>query len=703
MTGGVVFPFFGFLINQYFFFFKKNVIFVEKRPTTMSEKLLPIITRDEWLQPVAEQVTHRHNLYQDALKEINQIGGSIVDYANAHHFFGWHRDDEAQGWWFREWLPAAHDVYIFGDFNGWQRTQLRLNRGANGVWSIFLADSHFRRGLTHGSLYKIHVNGDNGWLDRIPAYASRVVQDEVSKNFTAQFWIPQPFEWGEKFTLPKGAQLLIYEAHVGMAVEREGVGTYAEFTKNVLPDIKRKGYNAVQLMAVAEHPYYGSFGYHVSSLFAPSSRFGTPEDLKALIRRAHELGIAVIMDIVHAHFVKNLNEGICELDGSKSHYSPEGDAGYQKHWDSMIFDYSKPEVRHMLLSNVKYWIEEFHFDGYRFDGVTSMLYTHHGYTDFDSRDKFFGDEINLDAITYLTLANKLIHELNPRAISIAEDVSGMPGSCNTIEDGGMGFDYRLAMAIPDFWIRLLEDQRDEDWSIWEIWDVMTSRLPGVGTIAYAESHDQAMVGDKTIAFRLMDSEMYTSMDRTSQSLVVDRGMALHKMIRMVTITMGGEAYLNFMGNEFGHPEWIDFPREGNDWSYQHARRQWSLAKSGFLRYSWLGAWDKAMVSLVKRHRLLTAGYPYQLQMDEQNKTMVYRLRSLLFVVNWHPTASIPSYELDCGAHGKYTPLLSSDEKRFGGLGRVDMDGEHFSFERDGRVRLSIYNTSRTVSVYKISK
>ncbi len=670
----------------------------------MEQTILPIIERDEWLQPVAEEVTARHTRYTEALHEIERGAGSISDYANAYKFFGWHRDDEAQGWWFREWLPAARDVFIFGDFNGWQRTQLRLNRDGNGVWSIFLADAQYAGRLLHQSLYKIHVNGDNGWLDRIPAYATRVVQDDVTKNYTAQFWIDEPFEWGEKeakFKPSKTQQLLIYEAHVGMAVEREGVGTYIEFTDNILPRIKKMGYNAVQLMAIAEHPYYGSFGYHVSSFYAPSSRFGTPEELKALIRRAHELGIVVIMDIVHAHYVKNLNEGINELDGSAAHYSPAGAAGYQKYWDSKTFDYARPEVQHMLLSNVKYWIDEFHFDGYRFDGVTSMIYTHHGYTEFDAREKFFNEEVNTAALTYLTLANKLIHTLNPRAVSIAEDVSGMPGMCNTIEDGGVGFDYRLAMAIPDFWIRILEDERDEDWNIWEMWDIMTSRLEGVKTIAYAESHDQAMVGDKTIAFRLIDSEMYTSMDRTTQSIVVDRGMALHKMIRMTTITMGGDAYLNFMGNEFGHPEWIDFPREGNDWSYAHARRQWSLADNGFLRYSWLGAWDKAMIALVKKYKLLSAGYPYQLQMDDHNKTIAYRLGGLLFVLNWHATASIPDYEFEVGVAGKYTPILSSDEKRFGGLDRVEMKGEHFTEERDGHIYIKVYNTSRTVTVYKV--
>ena len=676
---------------------------------TENKNLLPIVERDEWLQPVADRIADRHDRYLRRMQDIERQAGSIVDYANGHHFYGWQWDDAMSGWWFREWLPEAIDVFIFGDFNSWQRTQLRLDKGENGVWSIFLPEAMYGHLLTHGSLYKLHIHGKNGWHDRIPAYAKRVVQDEHTKNYTAQFWIEQPFEWHDaKFKAPKPGSLLIYEAHVGMAQEKAGVGTYNEFTENVLPRIKKAGYNAVQLMAIAEHPYYGSFGYHVANFFAPSSRFGTPEELKHLIDTAHSMGIAVIMDLVHAHYVKNWNEGLRDLDGSDHHYSKPGNAGYQQYWDSMIFDYGKGGVEHFLLSNVKYWLEEYHFDGYRFDGVTSMLYHHRGYIDFDAREKFFDEGVDLDAITYLTLANRLVHELNPAAVTIAEDVSGMPGSCSKIEDGGMGFDYRLGMAIPDFWIKMLKDTPDEDWNIWEMWSILTNRLPEVKTIAYAESHDQALVGDKTIAFRLLDKLMYDSMDRKTESMVVDRGMALHKMIRLITITTGGEAYLNFMGNEFGHPEWIDFPREGNGWSYAHARRQWSLADSKALRYSYLNAFDNAMIKLVSKEKILADGYPYNLLMDEQNKTMVYSHRDLIFIFNWHSTASIPDYELPVHEAGKYVAVLSTDEGRFGGLKRQTKGQEYFTFNvecEDGSLapRLKIYNTSRTALVLKKAK
>jgi len=672
----------------------------------MAERL-KIVKDDPWLEPVEGELEYRRKLYLDALKEIEEASESIADYADGYLYFGFQRDEEAHGWWFREWLPGAWEVFLFGDFNGWERRSLPLARGADGVWSIFLYDGDWGRGLKHGSLYKILVHGENGWHERIPAYARRVVQDDATKNFTAQFWNPEPFDWtGDCFDIGNLPTLYIYESHVGMAVEQERVGSYAEFARDVLPRIKRAGYNTVQLMGVAEHPYYGSFGYHVSSFFAPSSRFGMPEELKALIRSAHALDLAVVMDLVHAHYVKNLNEGLNGLDGTDCQYSPSGEEGYQPYWDSKLFDYSKPQVRHFLLSNIKYWLDEFRFDGFRFDGVTSMIYRHHGYTEFDSRGKYFGPDVNRAALTYLTLANTLVHEVRPSAVTIAQDVSGMPGMCIPVGDGGVGFDYRLGMAGPAFWIRMLKDVPDEDWNIWDIWNILTDRLPAVRTVAYAESHDQAMVGDQTIAFRLMDKEMYTGMACGVRNIVVERGIALHKMIRLVTIALGGQAYLNFMGNEFGHPEWIDFPREGNGWSYRYARRQWSLADDAGLRYAQLGLFDRDMLDMVERNGIMRSGYAYNHLMDTAAKTMVFSHGCVLFVFNWHPSLSIPDYMVPVPEAGRYRIILSTDDLRYGGQGRNDRSVAHFSFpvtDDEGVTRhyIKVYNICRTAVVYKI--
>ena len=213
-----------------------------------------------------------------------------------------------------------------------------------------------------------------------------------------------------------------------LAADSEKVGTYNEFRKNILPRIKKLGYNVIQLMAIQEHPYYGSFGYHVSSFFAASSRFGTPEELKQLIDEAHGMGIMVIMDLVHSHAVRNEVEGLGNYDGTRYQFFHEGKRGEHDAWDSYCFNYGKNEVLHFLLSNVKYWLDEYHFDGFRFDGVTSMLYYDHGLSRaFTSYDMYFDSGQDEEAITYFKLSNKLIHETNPNAISIAEEMSGYPG------------------------------------------------------------------------------------------------------------------------------------------------------------------------------------------------------------------------------------------------------------------------------------
>ena len=666
---------------------------------------LPIVKKDPWLEPNAEDMLRRYDRYRERLSAIGKECGSLTEYANGYFYFGFQYDDALRGWWFREWLPGAKDVYLFGDFNGWQRTQLPLKKDGCGVWSVFLPDETYGERLVHGSKVKMLVHGDNGWLERIPSYIRRVVQDEHTKDYTGKLWAPaEPFDWrGDSFDIASVGSLLIYECHVGMAQEKEGVGTYCEFIKTILPHIKKAGYNTIQLMAVAEHPYYGSFGYHVSNFFAPSSRFGTPEELKALVRKAHTMGLAVIMDLVHSHYVKNINEGLNELDGTDHLYSPAGKAGDHPYWDSKLFDYGKEQVRHFLLSNIKYWLTEFHFDGFRFDGVTSMIYYHHGYTEFDSREKYFSPEVNEEALCYLTLANRLIHDLYPHAVTIAEDVSGMPGMCAAAEEGGVGFDYRLGMAVPDFWIKLLKEVPDEQWDIWQMWNMMTDRLPYVKTVAYCESHDQALVGDQTIAFRLMNKQMYTDMNRAAQNVVIDRGMALHKMIRLFTISLAGQAYLNFMGNEFGHPEWIDFPREGNGWSYAHARRLWSLAENGFLRYSYLGAFDRAMLKLVRKYDILGSGYAYNHLMDTANQTLAFSHGTTVFVFNWHPRNSIPDYAIPVPEPGRYRIVLTSDAPEFGGYGRIDPAVKAFSFSQtdsDGSTRpyIRIYNLCRSALV-----
>lgn len=664
---------------------------------------LKLIETDPWLQPSEPDIIARYNRFRERIDEIQRDFGSIMNFADGYKYYGINYDSKRKGWTYREWAPMAKALYLVGDFNKWENFSHPLEKNEFGVWEIFLDEKQYKNSFVHGSLIKVLVDSAKGLNFRIPAYITRVIQDEDTKNFSGQVWLPHKFSWvGDKFNAEKLGELFIYECHVGMAQEKEGVGTYSEFTENILPRVKEAGYNAIQLMAIQEHPYYGSFGYHVSNFFAPSSRFGTPEELKTLIKTAHNLGIAVILDVVHSHTVKNTIEGLNEFDGSDSQYFHPGPRGEHPQWDSKLFDYGKTEVLRFLLSNLKYWQREFHFDGFRFDGVGSMMYYHHGMETMDSREKYFRDGVEWDAITYLQLANTLIHGMNPLAITIAEDVTGMPGLTFPVEEGGLGFDYRLGMGIPDFWIKLLKEYRDEDWNIHEMWHVLNDRLPYVKTVAYAESHDQALVGDKTLAFWLMDKEMYFHMQKDDPDLVIDRGIALHKMIRLFTIALGGQAYMTFMGNEFGHPEWIDFPREGNNWSYKYARRQWSLVDDPLLKYQFLAAFDREMIRIIKEHQVMTSLFGTQLNMDEANKTIVFERQGLIFVFNFHPFNSIPDYAFPVPRFGEYRIILNSDSKAFGGHGRVDdsMIYDTFTDSTGQWPILKIYNTNRTALVLR---
>lgn len=662
-----------------------------------------LVKNDPWLHSSAREVNDRHQRYENRLGQIRQSHGSIYDFAGGHHYFGFHWNKVDGSLEYREWAPAAEALFLAGDFNNWNTAEYPLVRGSDGIWSITIPGEKLNGFQLHGSKVKVWVRSRKGFQPRIPAWIRRVVQDPDTKDFSGQFWFPEDFDWqNDQFRISASSPLFIYEAHPGMAQEEEKVGSWDEFRVNILPRIKKAGYNAIQMMAVAEHPYYGSFGYHVSNFFAPSSRFGTPEALKHLIREAHQQGIAVVMDLVHSHTVRNVLEGINEFDGSESLYFHPGERGIHPAWDSRLFDYGKDEVQRFLLSNIRYWLEEFRFDGFRFDGVGSMMYFHHGNEVFDSPEKYFSQGVEWDAITYLQLANTLVHQIRPDALSIAEDVTGMPGLCRPIPEGGIGFDYRLGMGLPDYWKETLEKKRDEDWNLEQLWGVMTNRRPDVKTVAYCESHDQALVGDKTIAFWLMDKEMYFHMQVDDANVHIDRGIALHKMIRLITHALGGQAWLNFMGNEFGHPEWIDFPREGNNWSYQYARRQWSLADNPNLRYHFLGRFDREMLALSREKGLLFAGYGEKKMVDEDAKTLVFEKAGLVFIANFHVRQSFPDYEIPLSGPGVYRIIFDTDEARFGGHSRLDQSITYPSrYDEERQMHLlRVYNPNRTAIVFE---
>lgn len=653
-----------------------------------------LVLMDGWLAPYTRQIKDRQRMFDLRVKRIRRKYGDLRSCAEMYLYYGFSFDEESGECTYREWAPGARSLALIGDFNNWDRGAHPMTKNQSGVWEIMLPAG----AIKHGQKVKVHVVDANGRAaDRIPAWITRTVQDSVTYDFSGQIWRPEAaYEWKNLRFDPATIDVpFIYEAHVGMSGEEERVHSYREFADLVIPRISQLGYNTIQLMAVQEHPYYGSFGYHVSSFFAPSSRFGTPEDLKYLIDTAHGVGIAVLLDVVHSHAVKNEAEGLSNFDGSGGQYFLSGERGIHPDWDSCCFDYGREEVVEFLLSNLRWWLEEFHFDGFRFDGVTSMLYFHRGHEPFDNLGAYFGPSVDHDAVSYLQLASTLIQEVKPGAIAIAEDMSGMPGMCRAIDEGGIGFTHRLAMGIPDYWIKLIKERKDEQWSVGDMWYTLVNRRYGEPHIAYCESHDQALVGDKTLAFRLIDAEMYWNMGKASQSLVVDRGMALHKMIRLVSIGAGGDGWLNFMGNEFGHPEWIDFPREGNDWSYKYCRRQWSLGDDPALRFEYLREFDRKMVELIAGRHVLSDPNTSLVHLDETNQVLAFARHRLLFIFNWSGDKALPDYLLPAPEAGEWRVLLDSDSVEFGGFGRQDDKMHHFTDEEG---KLSLYLLPRTALV-----
>lgn len=641
-----------------------------------NDNLPGVVEADPWLKPYASDILRRQLIAADWIKRLEAHEDGILNFSQGYKHYGFQVDPSSNDIIYREWAPNAVKASLVGDFNNWDKSANPMKLNEYGVWSVSLPAKNGNTAIPHDSKVKISLMLPGGeWVERLPAWSTRVTQDlAVSPVYESVFWNPPTKYVWKNSSPPKPKAVKIYEAHVGISTTEARVGTYKEFTKNILPRIHHLGYNTIQLMAIMEHAYYASFGYQITSFFAISSRYGTPEDLKELIDTAHGLGITVLLDVVHSHASKNVLDGLNNFDGTDYQYFHGGSKGQHELWDSRLFNYGKHEVLRFLLSNLRFFIDEYHFDGFRFDGVTSMLYHHHGIGTGFSGDyhEYFGPSVDEEGVVYLILANIMLRKLNPDLITIAEDVSGMPTLCLPTDMGGVGFDYRLAMAIPDMWIKLLKEKSDDEWNMGNICWTLTNRRHLEKTVAYAESHDQALVGDKTLAFWLMDKEMYTHMSVLSDnSSIIERGIALHKMIRLITHALGGEGWLNFEGNEFGHPEWLDFPRDGNNSSFHYARRQWNLIDDQLLRYKFLNEFDAGMEHLEDKYKWLSAPQAYVSLKNESDKVIAFERAGLLFVFNFNPTQSFVDYRFGVDKPGTYRIVLDTDDKNYGGFERVD--------------------------------
>ncbi|EEC04590.1 1,4-alpha-glucan branching enzyme, putative [Ixodes scapularis] len=570
-----------------------------------------LLDLDPYLKNYEQEIRRRYKCFSDRLTEIENVEG-LLRFCKSYEEYGIHclPDNSVR---IREWAPGAEALFLRGDFNGWERLTHPFKKLPFGKWELTLPPKPDGScPIDHLSRIKIVVlDRTTGQLaDRNSPWATYVVRGKDAPQYEQRLWNPPPEE-RHQWKHPKVAapqSLRIYECHVGIASEDYWVANYSYFTSHVLPRIKAQGYNAIQIMAIMEHAYYASFGYQVTSFFAASSRYGTPEELKALVDAAHGMGLYVLLDIVHSHASKNVLDGLNRFDGTDACFFHNGGRGHHPLWDSRLFDYTKLEVLRFLLSNVNWYLTEYRFDGLRFDGVTSMLYHSHGMGHGFSGDynEYFGLNVDTESLVYLMLANHVVHKLHPTAITIAE----------------------------------------------------------------------ALVGDKTLAFWLMDKEMYTHMSTlTPLTPVVDRGLAMHKLIRLLTHALGGEAWLNFIGNEFGHPEWLDFPRAGNDESYHHARRQWHLVEDDLLRYKFLNRFDSALNHLEEQHHWLPSP-PH-----EDDKVIAFERAGLLFVIGLHPCKSFTDYQLGIDVPGEYRIVLDTDAEEFGGHRRIDHSVRCFTFDQ----------------------
>ena len=649
-------------------------------PKKISE--FDLINQDPYLKNFEWAIKRRNEHFKNILHQIESNEKSLENFSNSYQNMGLHvlPNGDIK---YREYAPGAKGIALFGEFNNWNRDQYWAKRDQYGFWELIIPNEDGKPRIKHKTKVKSNVVLSNGqWADRNPIWIEYLYQNTQSLIFDGVFWNPEEkYQWKyPKKHLPKPKSLRIYEAHVGMSSFYPKITTYKDFMENILPRVKRLGYTAVQLMAIMHHANYASFGYHVNNFFAISSLFGTPEELMELIDKAHEMGLFMIMDIVHSHASSNVDDGFNNWDGTDYLYFHGGKMGYHSQWDSRLFNYSSYETLRFLLSNCAYYSEKYRFDGFRFDGVTSILYRNHGINYSFSGDykEYFSNNFDEDGGVYLMLANKLLHQINPEVITIAEDVSGMPGLCLTVEQGGFGFDYRLNMSVSDKWIQLLKEYKDENWNMGNLVFTLTNRRYNEKHVGYCESHDQSIVGDKTIAMWLFDKEMYWNMSCNSpETIIISRGMSLHKLIRMITFALGGEAYLCFMGNEFGHPEWVDFPRPGNGFSYAHCRRRWDLCDNKNLRYKYLYNWDVAMNKLEEIFYFISSPYQYVSLKHEDDKIIVFEKGDLLFVFNFHPYKSFENYKIGTKWGTRHKIVLDSDELRFFGKGRLEYGHGNF--------------------------
>jgi 1,4-alpha-glucan branching enzyme len=570
-----------------------------------------------------------------------------------HHCFGAHvaRHRGVAGTYFAVWAPSAHDVSVVGDWNGWSDPNALSPRGSSGIWEAFVP------GVTAGQRYKYRVRTRSGELLEKADPLGRL--HEVPPNTASVVW-SGGYEWNDREWMQRRRQtaeltspISIYECHLGSWRRAPEDGnrslTYRELAPLLADHLSGLGFTHVELMPVMEHPFFGSWGYQVTGYFAPSSRHGTPDDLKFLIDTLHQRGIGVILDWVPSHF-PNDPHGLYRFDGTHLYEHEDPRQGYHPHWTSAIFNYGRHEVKSFLLSSAIFWLEELHADGLRVDGVASMLYLDYGRNEGEWIPNRHGGNENIDAVELLRALNEAVYREQPDVQTIAEESTAWPGVSRPTYLGGLGFGLKWDMGWMHDTLAYLErdpvHRRHHH-------NELTFR--GVyqfhENFVLALSHDEVTHGKGSLIGKMPGDAW--------------QKRANLRLLFAYQWTMPGKKLI-FMGSEFG--QWREWDHDGSlDWHLlgdsDHARLALTVGELNRL-YRQRAA--------LHRHDCDPSGFAWIVGNDDANSVLAYERRSeddaAVVVLNFTPVPR-SNYRLGVPRPGRWREALNTDAVDLGGSGQ----------------------------------
>ncbi len=570
-----------------------------------------------------------------------------------HERFGAHVVDG--GTRFAVWAPAARAVHVIGDFNDWKPGAATMAKiGDTGVWEVVVP------GVGHGALYKYEIEAADGkHLFKADPFAQR---HEVAPNTASMVW-DRTYTWGDaawmskrQGTLGNDAPVAIYEVHLGSWRRSDGqLPTYASITPQLVDYVTRLGFTHVELLPLSEHPFYGSWGYETTGYFAATSRYGEPEELMALIDALHQAGVGVVIDWVPAHFPNDAH-GLVAFDGTPLYEYADPRRGFHPEWNTMIFDYGRPEVQSFLLSSAMAWLDRFHVDGLRVDGVATMLYRDYGRQGGEWVANDRGGNENDEAVELLRRLNTAIHREHSDVVTMAEESTAWPKVSGAVDDGGLGFDYKWDMGwMHDTLAYLARDPIHRKYHHNEL----TMR----GMYAFAErfvlplSHDEVVYGKRSLVNKFPG-------DRWQQ-------LASLRLLYAYMYSQPGKKLL-FMGSELAaDSEWNH--DAGLDWKLEDepSHRQIQLLVGELNRLY------RTEPTLHDRD-CDPAGFQWLIVDDSERSILVYERISatgerLIAAHNFTPVPR-PNVRIGVATGGWWDEILNTDAVEVGGSGQGNLGG-----------------------------